>query len=202
MRAVLQEAGCFRVVGEAGNGLEALELALKFRPSVALVDIKMPVMNGLEVTREMRRRCPEVPVLIVTSVLGDETVRAALNAGAAGYLLKDATPEELVASIFRVIQGRVELSPSVARRLALGFGTRPVLDNLTPRETEVLSVIAAGHSNDEIAARLSISVKTVKVHVSSLLAKLACDSRLKLAVYAWRNRLVSLDDPEHFAQGA
>ena len=182
-------------VGEAGNGEEAVALARAQRPDVVLMDIRMPVLDGVEATR---RICAELAakVLVLTMFDLDEYVFAALRAGASGFLLKDTPPAELLAAIRIVAAGEALLAPSVTRRLIAEFGrtpavSRPKLSGVTQREEDVLRLVGRGLSNAEIAGRLHLGVGTVKTHVSHLLAKLDVRDRAQLVVIAYESGLIT-----------
>ena len=189
------------VVGTAGNGREALDLARRLRPDVVLMDVRMPVMDGLVATRQLLgdgNGGAAVKVLILTTFDLDEYVYEALRAGASGFLLKDASSADLVAAVRVVAAGDALIAPSVTRRLIADFARqrlperpRPdVLAALTPRETEVLTLIARGNSNAEITATLVLSEETVKTHVSRILAKLGLRDRVQAVVLAYECGLV------------
>ncbi|MFI9385656.1 response regulator [Kutzneria sp. NPDC052558] len=182
-------------VGEAENGDEAVELARRRRPDVVLMDIRMPVLDGVEATR---RICAELSskVLVLTMFDLDQYVYAALRAGASGFLLKDTPPAELLAAIHVVAGGEALLSPSVTRRLIEEFSrlpepSRPSLTGVTEREVEVLRLVGRGQSNAEIAGRLHLGIGTVKTHVSHLLAKFAVRDRAQLVVVAYESGLIT-----------
>ena len=185
-------------VGEAGTGAEAVALTRELRPDVVLMDIRMPTMDGIEATRQI---CATVEsrVLILTTFDLDEYVYAALRAGASGFLLKDAPPDDLLAAIRVVAAGEGLLAPSVTGRLIAEFArrtepTRPVprsLDGVTDREREVLTLVASGLSNVEIAGHLRLSLATVKTHVGHLLAKLQARDRAQLVITAYETGLVT-----------
>ena len=181
------------VVGEATNGAEALRLAHELEPDVVLMDLLMPVMDGIAATETIRRELPEVEVIALTSVLEDSAVYGAMRAGAIGYLLKDTQADELCRAIKAAAAGQVQLSPPVAARLLREVPAPQQSEPLTERETEVLKQLALGKSNKEIAADLVIAEKTVRTHVSSILAKLGVSSRTQAALHAVRSGLVSLD---------
>jgi NarL family two-component system response regulator LiaR len=184
------------VVGEAANGAEALRLAHEQKPDVVLMDLLMPVMDGIAATAAIRRELPDVEVIALTSVLEDSAVYGAMRAGAIGYLLKDTEADELSRAIKAAAAGQVQLSPSVAARLLREVPAPPLPEPLTERETEVLRELASGKSNKEIAAALVIAEKTVRTHVSNILAKLGVASRTQAALHAVRSGLVSLDSAE------
>ena len=182
-------------VGEAENGAEAVELARTEQPDVVLMDIRMPVLDGVEATR---RICAELAakVLVLTMFDLDQYVFAALRAGASGFLLKDTPPAELLAAIRIVAAGDALLAPSVTRRLIAEFGrtpepSRPTLTGITQREQDVLGLVGRGLSNAEIAGRLHLGVGTVKTHVSHLLGKLAVRDRAQLVVVAYESGLIT-----------
>lgn len=183
------------VVGEAGDGRAALELARSSRPDVVLMDVRMPGMDGLEATRRLVAdpRCGGTRVLMLTTYDEDELVHEALRAGASGFLLKDVRPQHLLDAIEVVAGGEALLAPTVTRRLIELFAARPVLRDVeatvTAREREVLRVVAAGLSNQEIADALLLGYGTVKTHVSSLLLKLGCRDRAQLVMYAYETGL-------------
>lgn len=179
------------VVGEAANGAEAIEKARSLAPDVILMDLLMPVMDGITAIREIRREMPDIEILALTSVLEDASVVGAVRAGAIGYLLKDTQADALCRAIKAAAQGQVQLSPQAAERLMKELQAPPATEPLTERETEVLELIAQGFSNKEIAQRLSIGEKTVKTHVGSIFGKLGVRSRTQAALYAWQSGLVS-----------
>ncbi|MGD8474953.1 MAG: response regulator transcription factor [Anaerolineae bacterium] len=181
------------VVGEATNGAEALRLARELEPDVVLMDLLMPVMDGIAATGAIRRELPEVEVLALTSVLEDSAVYGAMRAGAIGYLLKDTKADELCRAIKAAAAGQVQLSPPVAARLLREVPPPQHPEPLTDREIEVLQQLALGKSNKEIAAKLVIAEKTARTHVSNILAKLGLSSRTQAALHAVRSGLVSLD---------
>lgn len=180
------------VVGEAGNGREALEKTEMLSPQVVLMDLLMPEMDGLTAIVEMRQRFPEVEVIALTSVLEDASVVQAVRSGAIGYLLKDTQALDLCRAIKAAAEGRVQLSPEAAARLVreLRPSPRPAEVELTERETDVLKLIAGGKSNAQIAEELVIGESTVKTHVSRLLSKLGVKSRTQIAVHAWHTGLL------------
>ncbi len=179
------------VVGEASNGEEALARARELQPDVVLMDLLMPVMDGVAATAAIRNELPDVEVIALTSVLDDEKVVGAVRAGAIGYLLKDTEADELRRAIKAAANGQVQLSPQAAARLVREVRLPESPESLTARETEVLRLLAQGQSNKEIARTLVIGEKTVKTHVSNILAKLGVPSRTQAALYAVRIGLVS-----------
>jgi NarL family two-component system response regulator LiaR len=184
------------VAGEAANGAEALRLAHELEPDVVLMDLLMPVMDGIAATEAIRRELPEVEVIALTSVLEDSAVYGAMRAGAIGYLLKDTEADELCRAIKAAAAGQVQLSPPVAARLLREVPPPSHREPLTERETEVLQQLAQGKSNKEIAAALVIAEKTVRTHVSNILGKLGVASRTQAVLHAVRSGLVSLDSAE------
>jgi DNA-binding NarL/FixJ family response regulator len=184
------------VAGEAANGAEALQLARQLEPDVVLMDLLMPVMDGIAATAAIRQELPAVEVIALTSVLEDSAVYGAMRAGATGYLLKDTQAEELCRAIKAAAAGQVQLSPPVAARLVREVPAPEEPEPLTERETEVLRLLAKGLSNKEIAASLVIAEKTVRTHVSNILGKLGLSSRTQAALHAVRSGLVSLDAEE------
>lgn len=179
------------VVGEANDGNQAVRLAHELEPDIVLMDLLMPVMDGIEAISILRRELPDIEVIALTSVLEDSSVVGAIRAGAIGYLLKDTEADELIRSIKAAAAGQVQLSPKAAARLMREVRAPEDPDALTERETEVLRLLAQGKSNKEIAYILSIGEKTVKTHVSSILSKLGVSSRTQAALHAVRIGLVS-----------
>ena len=173
------------VVGDADDGLEAVEAAARLAPDVVLMDLVLPRVDGVEAMRRIRERRPEARVIVLTSFADDEKLLAAVRAGAAGYLLKTAPPQEVVRAIRAAHAGGAVLDPSSAGRLlqALASGQREV-QPLTPREREVLALIGRGYANARIALELGIAEKTVKTHVSHVLSKLGVADRTQAALYA------------------
>ena len=180
------------VVGEAANGEEALRMARDLSPDVVLMDLVMPVMDGISATGAIRSELPDVEVIALTSVLEDASVTGAVKAGAIGYLMKDTEAEELGRAIKAAAEGRVYLAPEAAARLMREVRTPESPETLTERETEVLQLLARGKANKQIATSLYVTEKTVKAHVSSILAKLGVQSRTQAAPYAVRAGLVSI----------
>ncbi len=178
------------VVGEATDGAEAVRLAKELRPDVVVMDLLMPVMDGIAATKTIRQELPDIEVLALTSVLEDASVVGAVRAGAIGYLLKDTEGAELRRAIKAAAAGQVQLSAEAAARLMREVRAPDSPEALTERETDVLRLLAAGRANKEIAQQLSIGEKTVKTHVSKILAKLGVQSRTQAALYAVRIGLV------------
>jgi NarL family two-component system response regulator LiaR len=178
------------VVGEANNGDEAVHKVRALQPDVVLMDLLMPVMDGVTAIGAIKAEFPDVEVIALTSVLEDELVVGAVQAGAVGYLLKDTQSDELCRSIHAAAQGKVQLAPEAAARLVREVRAPERPDALTDRETEVLQLLAEGASNKQIAAQLFIGEKTVKTHVSHILAKLGVPSRTAAALHAVRTGLV------------
>jgi two-component system, NarL family, response regulator LiaR len=178
------------VIGEAGNGAEALDFISRQQPDVVVMDILMPIMDGITAIKAIRKDYPGVEVIALTSVLEDASVVNAVRAGAIGYLLKDTAAEELRRSIKAAANGQVQLSPEAAARLMREIRAPESPEKLTARETEVLGLLAGGKTNKEIAYTLSVSETTVKSHVSSILTKLGVPSRTQAALYAVRIGLV------------
>jgi len=180
------------IVGEAGDGAEALRLARQLKPDVVLMDLLMPVMDGIAATAAIRRDLPDVEVVALTSVLEDASVVEAVRVGAIGYLLKNTEAPELRRAIKAAAAGQVQLSPQAAARLVREVKAPQNAESLTDRETDVLRLLAQGKSNKEIAHRLSISEQTVKTHVRHILSKLGVSSRMQAALYAVHVGLVVL----------
>jgi len=177
----------FEIVGEAASGAEALETARKVGPQVILMDLVMPVMDGIEATKKLHETLPDIKVIVLTSFADDDKLFPALRAGAVAYLLKDVGPKELAEAIRAAARGETRLNPDVTQRLVAGLASgaeqRPE-DLLTEREMDVLRCLARGMSNKEIGADLFISEKTVKTHVGSILDKLGLADRTQAALYA------------------
>jgi DNA-binding NarL/FixJ family response regulator len=203
-RMILEAEDDLEVVGEAADGIGALDLIRRERPDVALLDVRMPHRDGIEATREVAALELGTRVLILTTFDLDEYVFAALRAGASGFLLKDTPPEDLVAAVRTVAAGDALLDPAVTRRVVAAFvdgvpagGAAPgppELDTLTDRERQVLVAIARGWSNAEIAARLVVSGTTVKTHVGRILAKLRLRDRVQAVVYAYEHGVVRVGE--------
>jgi DNA-binding NarL/FixJ family response regulator len=198
-RSLLESEPDLEVVGEAANGEEAIEVVTRLRPDVTLMDIRMPVLDGLAATRQLMEAGIGTSVLVLTTFDLDEYVFEALRAGASGFLLKDAPAEELAAAIRVVAAGDSLLAPGVTRRVIDAFvrrgdtSTKPVdarLGQLTPRELEVLGLLARGLSNQDIGQRLFVSEGTTKTHVSNVLTKLHLRDRVQAVIFAYENGVV------------
>jgi NarL family two-component system response regulator LiaR len=194
IRMVLDLDPELEVVGEASNGEEALRQARLLKPDVVLMDLVMPVMDGVKATGEIRRELPDTEVVALTSVLEDASVTGAVKAGAIGYLLKNTGGDELCQAIKAAAAGQVQLAPEAAARLMHEVRIPETPEALTERETEVLKLLAQGQANKQIARSLYIGEKTVKTHVRKILMKLGVRSRTQAALYAARNGLVSLEE--------
>jgi NarL family two-component system response regulator LiaR len=198
IRAVLEIVPDIELVGEAINGWEAVAQAERLRPDVILMDLVMPEMDGIEAIRRIKERHPESRILVLTTFAGEDKILPAIQAGALGYHLKDSRPEELVQAIRQVHRGESSLHPVIARKvleeLSRPSDRPPTPDPLTPRELEVLRLVAQGLENPEIAKRLFITEATVRSHVSNITSKLQVASRTQAALYALREGLASLDD--------
>ncbi len=194
LRMVLDLDPELEVVGEAENGEEALRLAMRLEPDVVLLDLVMPVMDGVKATRAIRRGLPDTQVVALTSVLEDASVTGAVRAGAIGYLLKNTGGDELCRAIKAAAEGQVQLAPEAAARLMREVSAPENPEALTERETDVLKLVARGMANKQIARNLFIGEKTVKTHVSNILLKLGVNSRTQAALHAARTGLVSPED--------
>ncbi|MBT2254512.1 response regulator [Priestia megaterium] len=185
----LQTQPDLEIVGEASNGEEALKLAISLEPHIVLMDLSMPVLDGIEATKELKKQAPHIQVMILTSFSDQDHVIPALEAGASGYQLKESDPDELVAAIRKLMDGENQLHPKVTTHLLTRLTKRTekqvnFIDHLTKREKDVLKEIAKGKSNKEIGASLHITEKTVKTHVSNILSKLGVQDRTQAALYA------------------
>jgi DNA-binding NarL/FixJ family response regulator len=201
-RLILEAEPDIEVVGEASDGAAAISMSRALHPDVVLMDVRMPGMNGIQATAEVTAACPATRVLILTTYDLDEYVFAGLKAGASGFLLKDAPPEELLTAIRTVASGEAVLAPTATRRLIDQFvpllpdparrqDQHSLLDSLTGREKAVFALIAAGRSNREVAAELHLSEGTVKVHVGRILAKLGLRDRVQAVVLAYESGLIT-----------
>lgn len=199
LATIVDQTPGFSIVAEAGTGDDAVKVAQKVRPDVVLMDIRMPGGDGLQATRRITAdpTLRQVKILVLSMFELDEYVYAALRAGASGFLLKDTEPDQLTDAIRRTSQGESLFAPTILTRLVTHYldsppqPSTPVVEMLTPRETEVLRVVGQGLSNTEIAEALDISVKTVKTHIGNLLAKLGARDRVHLVIEAYKTRLVS-----------
>jgi len=200
---VLEREPDFEVVGEAENGKEAVKLACDLLPDVALIDIVMPELNGVEATRQIKQLCPSVAVLILSAYDDDQFVFSLLEAGAAGYLLKSVHGHELIAAIRAVSEGEPVLHPAIARKVMSHFASgakqsKPApssrLSDLTPREAEIFMMAVRGIGNKDIARQLSISVRTVQAHFTSVFKKLRVSSRTEAVLLGLKEGWLSIDE--------
>jgi NarL family two-component system response regulator LiaR len=198
IRAMLEIVPDMELVGEATNGREAVACSEKLQPDVILMDLVMPQMDGIEAIRRIKAQQPEARILVLTTFAGEDKIFPAIKAGALGYHLKDSSPDELVQAIRQVHRGESSLHPLIARKvlqeLSCPSEQPPTPDPLTPREVEVLRLVAQGLENWEIAEKLVISQATVRTHVSNIMSKLHLASRTQAALYALREGLASLDN--------
>lgn len=194
LRMFLERDSGFEIVGEAEDGAAAVRMAVDLQPDVVLMDLLMPVMDGVAATGAIREAAPEVEVVALTSVLDDEQVIGAIRAGAIGYVLKDARGEELKYALRSAAGGQVFLSPRAAALLMRGMRAPDTPETLTERESDVLRLLALGLANKEISGRLGIGQGTVKTHVSNILAKLGVQSRTQAALQAINQGIVSLGE--------
>ena len=198
IRAILEDQQNMQLVGEAEDGISAVRMACELQPDVVLMDIAMPLLNGLEATRQIKQKCPGVQVLALTMHENEEYIRQVLAAGAMGYILKDAAARELLDAIRAVYAGEAVLSPAITRLVIedyLRWGDlRPTReeDSLTPREREILQLIAEGYTSKQISEILSISVKTVQSHRTSLMQKLDLHDRGELIKYAIQKKIIEI----------
>lgn len=189
LKLILGSQADIEVVGDAGDGRTAVEMALKLRPNVVLMDISMPSLNGLKATEKLKVSCPECHIIAVTRHKDDGYLQQILRAGASGYVLKQSSPSEMIHAIRAVAKGGKYLDPAVAGKVMGSFASRPTsatekLVDITDREAEVLRLVSWGHSNKEIANRLDLSVKTVEVHKTNAMKKLGMNSRIDIVRYA------------------
>ena len=198
VRKMLEAEDDMKVVGEAGTGTEALALARKLMPDVILMDITMPELDGIEATRVLHREMPHVGVVFVTMFQDDASVITGLQAGGRGYILKDCGAESMLRAVRAVASGESLLGPSVAEKVmrqfaALDKGQSALVDELTPRELDVLKAISEGRSNKGIAVKLSLSEKTVKNHINNIFSKLHLFDRMQAMLYAIRKGIVKVE---------
>ena len=198
IRSLLEDEPGLSVIGEAEDGRTAVAMACQLKPDVVIMDIAMPLLNGLEATRQIKSQCPGVKVLILSMHDNEEYIRQVLEAGAMGYILKDAAARELISAIQSVYRGEAVLSPAVTRLVIEDYlrwgGARPQeeIDGLSPREREVLQLIAEGYTNKQIAEILSISIKTVQAHRNNLMQKLDLHDRGELIKYAIQKKIIEI----------
>jgi two-component system response regulator NreC len=198
LRALLALDPDFQVVGETDNGRDAIHLVGSLKPALVLMDLSMPGMNGMEATREIKKRHPDARIIVLTVHKTEEYIRVSLQAGASGYVLKDATHGELMSAIKSVLEGKTYLSPDVSDQVVVGYldgggvSTRSPLESLTHRERIVLKLIAEGRQNKNIADYLCISVKTVEKHRSNLMRKLNLHNTAAITAFAIEKQLVTI----------
>jgi len=200
-RELLEQQDDLEVVAEACDGREAVQLALQENPDVVVMDFSMPELNGIEATRQIKAVAPNIAVLVLTAYDSEQYIFAFLAAGAAGYLLKDVSVEQLIHAIRAVYAGESMLHPAVARKVISHFAqpeqkTRPPdgAEQITERELAVLKLAAQGHSNRDIAQQLGISVRTAQTHLSNMFNKMGVGSRTEAVMYALRQGLITLED--------
>ncbi len=201
-KELLEREADLEVVAEAGDGKTAVQLATKQRPDVVIMDFAMPMLNGIEATKQIKTIDPTIAVLVLTAYDNEQYIFAFLEAGAAGYLLKDVHIDELAKAIRAVHVGESILHPAIARKVINRFaqsaekhGKDNALDQLTKRELEVLKLAAEGMSNREIALKLSISVRTVQTHLSNIFSKIGVGSRIEAVIYGLKQGWFTLEDP-------
>ena len=201
LRDLLVKEGDFEIVAEAGDGEEAVRLTIEMQPDIVIMDISMPNMDGLEATRQIKERCPNVAVLVLTVHTEDDSILDILPAGAAGYLVKSVYTDEVIHSIHAVLSGEMVLSPSIGQRLlkhAARYPIKPVKlepgEKLSTRELEILKLTARGMSNKDIASALGINIRTVKAHLGEIFSKMGVASRTEAVITGLRTDILSLDD--------
>lgn len=200
LRSILDNHPDFKVIAEADNGKDALQKSIALKPDLLLTDLSMPKTNGTECIRELKKRAPEVKVLVLTMHAGEEHIHAALNAGADGYILKDDSHDELINAIKNILNGKTHLSPSICNNTINDYLNSPKINQptasweiLTHREREVIKLIAEGYRSKDIADYLTISIKTVEKHRSNLMKKLDLHSVSSLTNYATQHGLANQD---------
>jgi NarL family two-component system response regulator LiaR len=197
-RALIREIEGIEIVGEAENGKQAVQKNKEFAPDVILMDLVMPEMDGIEAIKVITEEQPDARILVLTSFITDDHVFPAIKAGALGFLLKDSQPEELIAAIRQVARGEPSLHPSIARKVLQELGSpkseETIPDPLTDRETEVLTLLAQGYDNKQIADKLVIAEVTVRTHISRILDKLHLANRVQATLYALRKGITSISD--------
>ncbi|KPK24776.1 MAG: histidine kinase [Desulfobacterales bacterium SG8_35_2] len=198
LRALFSSRNDIEVVGEAGDGREAVRIVDNLAPDLLLIDLSMPKLNGIEAIREIKSRHPQIKIIVLTVHKNEEYIMASLEAGATGYILKDASQNELILALDYVMDGKTFLSPSISGKVVDAYlmnrktHKSSLLDNLTSRELEILKLIAEGHKNKDIADHLCISLKTVEKHRSNLMAKLDRRNTAALTAYAIEKGIVAL----------
>jgi NarL family two-component system response regulator LiaR len=198
LRAFIAPTPGFEIVGEASDGVEAIDLAIRLKPDVILLDMVMPHLDGIQATLEIKKNCPDSKILIISSFVEESKVIAAIKAGASGYLLKDSSPQEIETAILNVFKGETAF-PSRITSILVKELNRPEKDPeksnlLTDKELIILKLVAQGMSNQEIADRLFLSVWTVRTYVTTILDKLQVDNRTQATLYALREGLVKLEE--------
>jgi two-component system, NarL family, response regulator LiaR len=206
MKALLNEYGDIQVIGEAANGLKAIEMVEKLNPDIVLIDLAMPVMDGIEAIKRIIAINPDQRIIVLTSYTGDDKLVPAIKAGAVGYLVKDAQPEELIQSIRSVYIGEPSLNPAIAWRLLHGMSNgetakRPA-DELSERELEVLRLLTLGKTDQEIAKQLVLTDVTIRTHISRIISKLGLKNRVQAALYGIRTGMVTLDETNYIDTSA
>lgn len=201
IEALMEDVPDIEVVGSAADGCAGVDLADRLRPDVVLMDLVMPCMNGIEATVLLSQRYSDMRILVLTSFITQDKVFPAIKAGASGYLLKDTGSDELIEGIRQAYRGETSLDPKIAGMVMAEIshpasGDKPGPDDLTPRETEVLRLVAQGMSNKEIAEQLGISPETSRTHVNRIIGKLHVASRAQATLYALRSGIAELDPPE------
>lgn len=199
-RALLEEVEDIEVIGEAHNGLMAIEKNKELKPDVILMDLIMPEMDGIEAIQLITEDQPDTRILVLTSFITDDKIFPAIKAGAMGFLLKDSEPEALIKAIRDVYKGEPSLAPTIARKVLREIGRpsadKPIPDPLTDREREVLKLVSKGYDNQDIAEELFIAEVTVRTHVSRILRKLQLANRVQATLYALKKGLASLEDEQ------